>query len=159
MPFQHSCWTILVLATCIIFHSLAESTVNPQAVSRSGDINNKSHQDKPIEYILRHCSKTVGFPLTFLATNYISHAFTIRFKPGFGPCYTILFGTLGLCFRYFDLVLACRSMEYLAIFKDSPLKTAIKSGLCAVARMQSWRPEPGDKIWCLPFVPRIPKSN
>jgi hypothetical protein len=41
MPLRHSCWSILVLATCVIFHSLAESTINPQAVS--GDVNNKTY--------------------------------------------------------------------------------------------------------------------
>jgi hypothetical protein len=156
MPFRYTCWTIFVLATCIVLQSLAEPIVNQKGVSGDVAVNHTS-QDKPIGYLLRHCSIDIGLPvLTFLSANYVSHAFTIRFKPGFGPCYTVLFGIVALCFPYFGLVLACRSMEHLAIFGGSPLDTAMKSGgLCTVARTPYWKPEPGDKMWCLPFVHHI----
>lgn len=49
---------------------------------------------------------------------------------------------------YFGLILACCSMEYLAIFADNPLDTALKAGgLCTVARTREWRPEmDGDQL-------------
>jgi hypothetical protein len=95
------------------------------------------------------CSKQMGFPvLKFIVTYYIAHAFTIRFKPGFGPFYTLIFSLLALFFPYFGLILACRSMEYLAIFADNPLDTALKAGgLCTVARTRDWKPEmDGDQL-------------
>jgi hypothetical protein len=90
----------------------------------------------------------------FIVAYYIAHAFTIRFKPGFGPFYTVLYSLLALFFPYFGLILAARSMEEFAIFEDNPLDTALKAGgLCTVAGTTKWRPKmDGDEILYCEFV-------
>ncbi|KAF8247328.1 hypothetical protein K440DRAFT_682611, partial [Wilcoxina mikolae CBS 423.85] len=90
--------------------------------------------------------------IEFIATNYVAHAFTIRFNPGYGPIYSIMLSVAALVFPYFGLMVACRNLECLILlfFKKDPLNRALKAGaLCAVARTQNWRPEMGEKVWKL----------
>jgi hypothetical protein len=95
-----------------------------------------------------NCQSSVLLPMVeFVATNYIAHAFTIRFSPGYGIIYSSTLSILALVFPYFGLLMTCRSMEQLAKFTDDPLDAALKAGaLCTVARTKSWKPEPGDKL-------------
>ena len=100
-----------------------------------------------------HCIKEAPpaiFPvLRFIATNYIAHAFTIRLNPGFGIAYTLLFCVITLLFPYFGLLQAARSIEHLAVFAESSLEAAARSGaLCTLARTAQWKPLPGEKGWC-----------
>ena len=90
------------------------------------------------------------FPvLRFIATNYIAHAFTIRLNPGFGIIYTLLFCFITLLSPYFGLAQAARSIECLAVFAESSLEAAARSGaLCTLARTTEWKPQPGEKGWC-----------
>jgi hypothetical protein len=102
-----------------------------------------------VEQNLENCTSAIVLPiLQFVVTNYIAHAFTIRFSPGYGPFYTILFSLKALVFPYFGLMTACRALENLALLESDPLDRAIKAGaLCTVARTKEWKPEKGDEIW------------
>jgi len=97
------------------------------------------------------CEANVLIPiLKYIATNYIAHAFTIRFNPGYGPVYTIFLSVASLVFPYLEFIAACRNLEYLSLFSKDPLDRALKAGaLCMVARTQNWTPEEGEKVWML----------
>jgi hypothetical protein len=97
------------------------------------------------------CQANVLIPiLEYIATNYIAHAFTIRFNPGYGPVYTIFLSVAALVFPYFGFMAACRNLECLSLFSEDPLDRALKAGaLCTVARTQNWIPEEGEKVWML----------
>jgi hypothetical protein len=100
-----------------------------------------------------NCTSTLLLPiLQFVITNYIAHAFTIRFSPGYSAFYTIMFSLKALIFPCFGLLTACRTMELLALREHDPLKRALEAGaLCTVARTKEWKPEEGDEVW-LPYV-------
>jgi hypothetical protein len=137
-------WFVAVLAV------LQRSVVSSLAVRAT--TNTTITPDLTDELI--KCSSTLVIPiLQFVITNYIAHAFTIRFSPGYGAFYTIIFSLKALIFPCFGLLTACRTMELLAVCQDDPLKRALEAGaLCTVARTKEWKPEDGDKIW-LPYVP------
>ncbi|KAF8247175.1 hypothetical protein K440DRAFT_601480, partial [Wilcoxina mikolae CBS 423.85] len=98
---------------------------------------------------LLSCSSTLIIPiLQYVVTNYIAHAFTIRFSPGYGKFYTLIFSLKALIFPCFGLLTACRTVELLAITEVDPLNRALEAGaLCTIARTKEWRPEVGDKVW------------
>ncbi|KAF8541790.1 hypothetical protein BDD12DRAFT_878000 [Trichophaea hybrida] len=126
-----------------ILHS---SLVSSLAIRQSSSIANSAIQLSGIT-----CQANVLFPiLEYIATNYIAHAFTIRFSPGYGPVYTIFLSVAALIFPYFGFMAACRNLECLSLFAKDPLDRALKAGaLCTVARTQNWMPEEGDKVWML----------
>jgi len=99
-----------------------------------------------------NCATTLIIPiLQFVITNYIAHAFTIRFSPGYGRFYTLIFSLKALIFPCFGLLTACRSIECLAVTENT-LNCALEAGaLCVVARTKEWKPEEGDMVW-LPYV-------
>ncbi|CCX32016.1 Similar to predicted protein [Chaetomium globosum CBS 148.51]; acc. no. XP_001223087 [Pyronema omphalodes CBS 100304] len=143
MSFRHLPKIIALLA--IVYQSPVASLVIRQAATGGTTGLRSSIED------LKLCATDLGFPvLKFLIANYVAHAFTIRFKPGSGPFYTLVFSLWALFFPYFGLILACRSLEHFAVFEDNPLETALKAGgLCTVARTHRWKPEKGDKLFCL----------
>jgi len=98
---------------------------------------------------LLKCSTTLIIPiLQYVVTNYIAHAFTIRFSPGYARYYTIIFSLKALIFPCFGLLTACRTVEVLAATEEDPLTRALEAGaLCTVARTKLWKPEQGDDIW------------
>jgi len=95
------------------------------------------------------CSSSLILPiLQFVITNYIAHAFTIRFSPGYGKYYTLIFSLKALIFPCFGLLTACRTVELLAVTEDDPLTRALEAGaLCTVARTKKWKPEKDDEVW------------
>jgi hypothetical protein len=142
-------WFVAVLAV------LQRSVVSSLAVRATTNttITNTTITPELTDELIK-CSSTLVIPiLQFVITNYIAHAFTIRFSPGYGAFYTIIFSLKALIFPCFGLLTACRTMELLAVCQDDPLKRALEAGaLCTVARTKEWKPEDGDKIW-LPYVP------
>jgi hypothetical protein len=146
MSFRHLPKVIAVLA--IVYQSPVASLVIRQAATGATTGLRSSIED------LQLCATDLGFPvLEFLIANYVAHAFTIRFKPGSGPFYTFVFSLRALFFPYFRLLLACQGLEHFAVLEDTPLETALKAGgLCTVARTRKWKPEKGDKLFCLPCV-------
>lgn len=85
--------------------------------------------------------------LTFLATNFIAHAATVKSTPGEGAVATALNTLLALCFPMFGLLRAINAIARKARFGGSELKNACRAGaLCMVVRSPEWRPEPGQEV-------------
>jgi hypothetical protein len=134
---------------------LQRSFVSSLAIRATTNTTNTNTTIPPdLSHEVLNCSSTLVIPiLQFVITNYIAHAFTIRFSPGYGAFYTTIFSLKALIFPCFGLLTACRKMELLARCQDDPLKCALEAGaLCTVARTKEWKPEEGDDIW-LPCVP------
>jgi hypothetical protein len=127
--------------------SLVSSLVLPQSQP-------ETNQTIPPEVItagqlLQSCTSAVVIPvLQFVVTNFIAHAFTVRFSPGYGFFYTLIFSLKALVFPCFGLLTACRSMEHLTLLEEDPLNRALEAGaLCTVARTEEWKPKNGDVLW------------
>jgi len=100
---------------------------------------------------LQNCATAVLIPvLQFIITNFVAHAFTVRFSPGYSVFYTMIFSLKALVFPCFGLLTACRSMENHTLLGKDPLNRALEAGaLCTVARTEEWKPEDGDDILLL----------
>ncbi|KAF8247176.1 hypothetical protein K440DRAFT_551944 [Wilcoxina mikolae CBS 423.85] len=111
--------------------------------------NNTTSTQPDITKSFLDCSSSLIVPiLQFVITNYIAHAFTIRFSPGYAKYYTLIFSLKALIFPCFGLLTACRTVELLAVTEDDPLTRALEAGaLCTVARTKKWKPEEGDEVW------------
>jgi hypothetical protein len=129
-------WHISLVSSLVIRQSQpsTNNTVSPEVLTAGQELQN--------------CASAVMIPvLQFVITNYIAHAFTVRFSPGYGKFYTIIFSLKALVFPCFGLLTACRAMEN-RTRKEDPLIHALKAGaLCTIARTEEWKPENGDIIW------------
>lgn len=85
--------------------------------------------------------------LTFLATNYVAHAATVKSSPGEGAIAVAMNTVLALCFPMFGLLRAINAIARRSRFGGSELKNACRAGaLCMVVRSPEWRPEVGEEV-------------
>jgi hypothetical protein len=126
---------ISLVSSLVIRQSETNQTISPEVVAAGVQLQN--------------CASAVMIPvLQFVVTNFVAHAFTVRFSPGYGVFYTIIFSLKALVFPCFGLLTACRSMENLTLLEEDPLNRALEAGaLCTVARTEEWKPEKGDVLW------------
>ena len=126
---------ISLVSSLVIRQSETNQTISPEVVAAGVQLQN--------------CASAVMIPvLQFVVTNFVAHAFTVRFSPGYGAFYTIIFSLKALVFPCFGLLTACRSMENLTLLEEDPLNRALEAGaLCTVARTEEWKPEKGDVLW------------
>jgi hypothetical protein len=126
---------ISLVSSLVIRQSETNQTIPPEVVAAGVQLQN--------------CASAVMIPvLQFVVTNFVAHAFTVRFSPGYGAFYTIIFSLKALVFPCFGLLTACRSMENLTLLEEDPLNRALEAGaLCTVARTEEWKPEKGDVLW------------
>jgi hypothetical protein len=123
---------VLLASLCV--HLVSSAAIPSQCLATAGK---------------RRSSDAIFFVLKFIATNYIAHAFTIKFRPGFGTIYTLALSLITLFFPYFGLDQAVRNIAQLSILEESPLVCAAKAGaLCTLVRTSKWKPQLGNRAWC-----------
>ena len=105
------------------------------------------HGDPNILCILGPPWKNGLLVISFLATNYVAHAATVKSTPGEGTAATVCNFFLALCFPTFGLMRALNAIARGARFGGSEIKNACRAGaLCMVVRSPDWRPHRGQQL-------------